>query len=261
MASEHVTGIQLSECPIKMSNPCDKILAIFARVQAAVTPIRKNKTVSVAGDRSQWESGYATLEALEAVIDPLIRKEGLIVFQTTAIDGKDLMLVTAFIDAGSQQWISNSYPIREGGKGGGMGTGAGLSFAQRWLRVGAFALKVYDKEQGEGYKRIANETRPPRKAAAPRGISDIIAAIEGAESLEAFISAATAGRAANPTGEAAHAVDKAIDAWYVARISDPEVTQPELSELANASRGPVKPRGSTVRDAFMRAAERRGEGR
>lgn len=246
-------------CPIKMSNPCDVILGIFARIQAKVEPIRKNKTVTIGNDDKGWESGYATLEALEKVIDPLIREEGLVVFQTTEPTGKDLMLVTLFTDAKSQQWIANSYPIREGGKGGGMGTGSGLSFAQRWLRVGAFALKVYDKEQGEGYKQLANANRPARKGAAPRGIADLVASIEGAESLEHFIAAANAGRAAHPTGEGAHAVDKAIDAWYVARIDDPEVTVPQLSELAAANRGPVKSRGSTVREAFMRADRRTRE--
>jgi hypothetical protein len=61
---------------MKTSENVTLIHNAIAQVQAEIEPIAKNKSVKVDGDKAKWESGYATLAALDAAVRPTLLKHG-----------------------------------------------------------------------------------------------------------------------------------------------------------------------------------------
>jgi hypothetical protein len=239
---------------MRTSEKVSAITAAIAQVQHAIEPITKNKTVKVDGDKAKWESAYATLGELSKAAAPHMKAAGIAKIQGVAfVPTLGAVLVTRL--ALGDEWIEADYPIKES-RPGAQGFGGGISFAKRWAICGMLDLVPDDVEEGMGYKDARAAARPPRRAAAPGGIGDALEAITSAASCETLVAAARKARATHPTGEASAAVEKRIEAWFVATC-DMLASVDALQEVRDAA-NTVKPRGSEVRLAIQRAAVRVG---
>lgn len=224
----------------------------LVKVQHAIEPVHKNKTVKVEGDRAKWESSYATLATLDAAVRPALKAEGIAVFQTTShAQGAGAVLVTRL--AKGDEWIEGEYPIKPS-RDGAQGFGGGISFARRWCLCGLLNLVPDDVEEGQGYRDAAREGKAPRRAAAPTGIGGMLAAIRDAADCDAMIGAASKARAAHPTGEASAAVERTIETWFVDACERAQGVD-DLTAIRDAA-NKVKPRGTDVRSAIGKAGAR-----
>lgn len=241
---------------MKTSEQTDKIDTAVAAIQAAMAPLTKNKTIKIdsrSGDG--WSSGYITLPALHEAARPLLEQHGIAVYQGGGfVQGLGPTLETRLALNG--QYVESFFPVKTS-KDGAQGFGGGIAFARRWGLLCALGIVAEDAEEGQGYKDAKNDARAPRKAAAPAGLPDHLAAIRDASSLDTFEAAARAARSKHPSGEAASAVEHAISDKLVA-VLDGLTNEGDLDKLtAIKDRWQrIAPRGGDARQALQRAASR-----
>ena len=233
---------------MKTSDTVAAIHEAIAKVQAAIEPIAKNKAVKVEGEKARWESNYATLATLDAAVRPALIEHGIAVMQSTDfLAGAGFVLVTRL--ALGAEWIESVYPIKPS-RDGSQGFGGGISFARRWGLCGVLNLVPDDIEEGQGYADAKREGKAPRRQAAPGGLGAVLESIRGS-TLDTIVTAARKARAEHPAGEASAAVEKTIEAWFVATCDACKSldTHTTIRDLANT----IKPRGTDVRNAIQRA--------
>ena len=233
---------------MKTSDTVAAIHEAIAKVQAEIGAIAKNKEVKVSGEKASWASSYATLSALDAAVRPALNAHGIALIQSTDfVTGAGAVLVTRL--ALGAEWIESVYPIKPS-RDGAQGFGGGISFARRRGLCGALNLIPDDVEEGQGYKDAAREGKAPRRQAAPGGLGVVLESIRGS-TLDTIVAAARKARAEHPAGEASAAVEKTIEAWFVATCDACKSldTHTTIRDLANT----IKPRGTDVRNAIQRA--------
>jgi hypothetical protein len=240
---------------VRHSVQTDIIDAAMARVQAALKIVKKNKGVEVSGEKAQWKSRFATFDVLYDACHDKLTDEGIAVYQ-----GGEYMqaggerLVTRLAKDG--QWIESSFPIKASREGA-QGFGGGISFAKRWGLMGMVGLvSADDPDEKQGYQ---DERKPPRRAAAPVGLPQMLEAIRSAETDAELLQRAQAARSANPTGEGAAAVESAIVAWLSAEFA--KIRGPGDLDALTALRdlsARVRPRGTQVRTEIAEAEKRIG---
>lgn len=232
---------------MRSSETTDKIDAAMARVQAALTPVQRNKGVKVDGERAKWESKYVTLDALHAACRDALREEGIVIYQGGEWgQGAGERLVTRLAYQG--QWIEASFPIKTS-RDGAQGFGAGISFAKRWGLCGMVGLiAADDPEEARGYRDEARPAKPQRVAA---GVGAALDAIRSATSGAELTARAAKARAANPTGAGAAEVERCIGDWFVTEAAGvPNLDA--LTALRDLARE-VRPRGAEVHAAIRQA--------
>lgn len=239
---------------MRTSEKCGAIMAALAKVQAAIPSIAKNKGVKVEGEKAQWSSRYATLDALDEATRPHVYEHGIAIVQGCRFEqGAGLLHVTRL--ALGEEWIEVTFPLKPS-RDGAQGLGGAITFARRWGLCAALNLIPDDAEEAQGYKDAKAETRAPRRAAAPAGLPDHLAAIRDAESLLSFEAAARAARSKHPAGEASNAVEHAISDKLVAVLDG--LVEGQIDKLTGIKDmwPKLAPRGGEARQALQRARAR-----
>jgi hypothetical protein len=240
---------------VRHSEHTDLIDAAMGLVQASLELVQKNKAVDVDGAKAKWQSKFATFDVLYMACRDALRKEGVTIYQGGShMQGGGERLVTRLAKGG--QWIESDFPIKAS-RDGAQGFGGGISFAKRWGLMGMVGLvSSDDPDEKAGYQ---DERKPPRRAAAPAGLPQMLEAIRDADTEAELLQRAAVARGANPTGEGAAAVEAAIVAWLCAEIA--KVRGPgdldaftALRDLATRAR----PRGTQVRTELVEAERRIG---
>lgn len=239
---------------MRTSTETTVIDAAMAAIQAAIEPITKDKIIKVEGTGGGWSSGFATLPLLYGTVRPLLSQHKIAIYQGTRFveGGGGWALVTRLTLDG--EWIETDYPVKQS-KDGAQGFGGGNSFARRWAICGLFGLVPQDAEEGAGYKDARAASRPARRPPVPAGIAATVEAIRVCDTIETLIATASRARSDHPVGEASAAVERAIEGWFVSAFNVAEINADDVSALRAAATS-VKPRGSSVRDAIQRAAQR-----
>jgi hypothetical protein len=240
---------------VRHSAQTDIIDAAMSDVQRQLDVVQKNKTVDVAGDKAKWSSKFATFDVLHLACRDALRQAGVTVYQGGSyMQAGGERLVTRLAKGG--QWIESDFPVKASREGA-QGFGGGISFAKRWGLMGMVGLvSSDDPDEKSGYQ---DERKPPRRAAAPAGLPQMLDAIRAADTEAELLQRAAVARGANPTGDGAAAVEAAIVAWLCAEIA--KVRGPgdldaftALRDLATRAR----PRGTQVRTELVEAERRIG---
>ena len=240
---------------MRHSAQTDLIDAAMGRVQATLKVVQKNKTVNVDGEKAKWSSRFATFDVLYDACHDALAAERVTVYQGGQfMPGAGERLVTRLAFGG--QWVESDFPIKPS-RDGSQGFGGGISFAKRWGLMGMVGIATADDpDEKAGYQ---DERKPPRRAAAPAGLPQMLDAIRAADTEAELLQRAAVARGANPTGEGAAAVEAAIVAWLCAEIA--KVRGPgdldaftALRDLATRAR----PRGTQVRTELVEAERRIG---
>lgn len=240
---------------MRHSTQTDLIDAAMGRVQAALKVVQKNKTVNVDGEKAKWSSRFATFDVLYDACHSALAAEQITVYQGGQfLPGAGERLVTRLAFGG--QWVESDFPIKPS-RDGSQGFGGGISFAKRWGLMGMVGLATADDpDEKAGYQ---DERKPPRRAAAPAGLPQMLEAIRDATTDSELLQRAAAARAANPTGEGAAAVESAITAWLCAELT--KIRGPGDIDAFTALRdlcGRARPRGTQVRSELVEAEKRIG---
>lgn len=240
---------------MRHSAQTDIIDAAMAKVQAELKTVEKNKTSEVNGEKAKWSSRFATFDALYRACRAELAKNGVVVYQGGMhAQGGGERLVTRLALNG--QWIESDFPIKAS-RDGAQGFGGGISFAKRWGLMGMVGLVASDDpEEKQGYQ---DERKPPRRAAAPAGLPQMLEAIRSAETDAELVQRAAVARAANPTGEGAAAVENAIVSWLSAEFA--KIRGPGDLDALTALRDlctRIRPRGTQVRTEIAEAEKRIG---
>lgn len=239
-----------------MSDSLMRSSATTAVINAAVVALQADlttfKNTAKAGIGGGGQAGFMTYDAIWEQVQGLLTSNGIAVYQGGAfVGGGGDRVVTRL--AKGDEWIESDYPVKAV-RDGGQGIGAAISFAKRWGLCSMLGIRTSnDGEERQGYK----DNRPPKassKPKAPAALASMLEAIRAAEVCDELAARAGAARAANPTGEAATAVEREISAWFVASLTDAK-TLDRLTEIRDVGRK-VRARGSEVAAALASAGKR-----
>lgn len=228
-----------------------QIDAQMAKVQAQLEPVRKDKGVKVEGERAKWESRFATFAVLYKACRDSLREHGIVFYQGGMfVAGAGERLVTRLAYQG--EWIESDFPVKPS-RDGAQGFGGGISFSKRWgLCCMVGLVPVDDVEEHQGY--VDNRPVKTKQQKAAPGAAALLETIRGSVSLDELARAAQMARGSHPTGEIAVAIEKTIEAWFIAAI-DKATSADDLTVIRDVCNA-VKPRGAGVREALRKADER-----
>lgn len=126
----------------------ERFNAALRRIQDELKPVAKR------GWNPQTSSKYATSEDVDAVIESLLKHEGMsLSFRPAVSDKQQMVLVIAVLSLGA---YSREYPLEmpadgQGPKGGGVmtrthATGSAITYARRYLKQMIFNLQAKDDD-------------------------------------------------------------------------------------------------------------------
>jgi hypothetical protein len=151
--------------------------AVLLRIQHRLKPIAKT------GHNRQTDSKYATLEAIDDMIDPLLRQEGMSLnFETVPSAVPMSICIVGVLSLGA---YSRRYPLDmptdgQGPKGGGVmtrthATGSAVSYGVRYIKRMIFNLRLEDDDGNAASAKQSGELDQRTRA-------DLFDAIEAAQS-------------------------------------------------------------------------------
>lgn len=134
----------MSDIEIKLSPETDKLFAAMSAFQGEVEDPKKTKTATITQNVTRK---YADLEEVLGVCRPLLKSNGLSIFQFpgTIVDNKQSL--TTIVGHSSGQWIQGTMQIElQSGPNKAQGTGIIISYARRYAIAAVMGLAQKDDD-------------------------------------------------------------------------------------------------------------------
>lgn len=164
----------MEEVVVNTSETYMVVLAGLANAVASARDPKKN------AKNDHFKSRYADLgEVLDCIEGPL-RDNGLVLTQTTAIDGDNTCLVTRVWHVESGEWLESCYPLKPD-KAGPQGLGSCVTYARRYSIKALFGMWQVDDDGNAATVFKEKETARKPIPAKP--------AVEGFDNIETALAA------------------------------------------------------------------------
>ena len=176
---------------MRTSEQINDLATALAMFQGEVPPVEKNKEGKVKGESKtgkayEYAYKYADIADILSTALPVLSKHGLSIVQATAIDGRDMNVVSRLLHQ-SGQWIESDYPVCSIG-GDHQKMGGALTYARRYAACSLLGIAPEEDVDGEAAATEPTRTAPPRQQSRPAQVEDEVDPEKEARAL-AYIAA------------------------------------------------------------------------
>ena len=155
---------------MRTSEQINDLATALAAFQGEVPPVEKNKEGKVKGESKngkayEYAYKYADIADILSTALPVLSKHGLSIVQATAIDGRDMNVVSRLLHQ-SGQWIESDYPVCSIG-GDHQKMGGALTYARRYAACSLLGIAPEEDVDGEAAATEPTRTPAPRQQSRP----------------------------------------------------------------------------------------------